>query len=213
MNFPKKQQLILFQEGSHNHVSLFLLPGSDEARKMTVRSGRKCSALLKRSDRIGCLAKMCLESSVWNSMSCFLTWKVKATPRRRLLFQLAPSMPRTDANAFGLLPTPQTQGLKICVNGKTVFWPTPQAGDSKNHMQHARGNPCLPLAVKLWPTPRAADGDKGIRTPEGMEKERQRRKNGVDLPTAANGRLNPAWVEWLMGYPEGWTDCEDSETP
>jgi hypothetical protein len=24
------------------------------------------------------------------------------------------------------------------------------------------------------------------------------------------GQLNPTWVEWLMGYPFGWTDCEDS---
>jgi hypothetical protein len=20
------------------------------------------------------------------------------------------------------------------------------------------------------------------------------------------GKLNPVWTEWLMGYPEGWTD-------
>ena len=25
----------------------------------------------------------------------------------------------------------------------------------------------------------------------------------------ATGQLNPTWVEWLMGYPEGWTDLED----
>jgi DNA (cytosine-5)-methyltransferase 1 len=23
------------------------------------------------------------------------------------------------------------------------------------------------------------------------------------------GRLNPTWVEWLMGFPLGWTDLED----
>jgi hypothetical protein len=23
------------------------------------------------------------------------------------------------------------------------------------------------------------------------------------------GQLNPMWVEWLMGYPVGWTDLED----
>ena len=28
-----------------------------------------------------------------------------------------------------------------------------------------------------------------------------------------SGSLNPEWVEWLMGYPEGWTDCEGLETP
>ena len=25
----------------------------------------------------------------------------------------------------------------------------------------------------------------------------------------ATGSLNPPWVEWLMGFPEGWTDLED----
>jgi DNA (cytosine-5)-methyltransferase 1 len=23
------------------------------------------------------------------------------------------------------------------------------------------------------------------------------------------GKLNPMWVEWLMGFPLGWTDLED----
>jgi len=27
------------------------------------------------------------------------------------------------------------------------------------------------------------------------------------------GKLNPEWVGWLMGFPIGWTDLEDSETP
>lgn len=36
----------------------------------------------------------------------------------------------------------------------------------------------------LWPTVRAADGDKGVRSMAGHAKERERRGNGVDLPTA-----------------------------
>ena len=27
------------------------------------------------------------------------------------------------------------------------------------------------------------------------------------------GQLNPTWVEWLMGFPLGWTDLSASETP
>jgi DNA-cytosine methyltransferase len=27
------------------------------------------------------------------------------------------------------------------------------------------------------------------------------------------GSLNPEWVEWLMGFPKGWTDLKPSETP
>ena len=28
-----------------------------------------------------------------------------------------------------------------------------------------------------------------------------------------DGIPNPTWIEWLAGFPEGWTDCEDLETP
>src|ERR1039458_8788287 len=88
-------------------ASHFPVPGSDEARRTTARSGRRCSALLKRQDPVGCLLKTCLESSAWNSTLCFLTWRAKATPRGRWLFQLAPSMPDTDETGCGyLLPTP-----------------------------------------------------------------------------------------------------------
>lgn len=29
----------------------------------------------------------------------------------------------------------------------------------------------------------------------------------------SRGELNPPWVEWLQGFPIGWTDLGDSETP
>ena len=32
------------------------------------------------------------------------------------------------------------------------------------------------------------------------------------LRTQVGGQLNPRWVEWLMGFPDGWTDLEDLET-
>jgi hypothetical protein len=40
-------------------------------------------------------------------------------------------------------------------------------------------------------------------------------KNGVTYATAqgmAGGPLNPAWLEWYMGFPEGWTESGHSAT-
>ena len=31
-------------------------------------------------------------------------------------------------------------------------------------------------------------------------------------PQGKTGQLNPEWVEWLMGYPIGWTELNASET-
>jgi hypothetical protein len=32
------------------------------------------------------------------------------------------------------------------------------------------------------------------------------------LATHAGGKLNPTWVEWLMGWPMEWTDLKPLET-
>jgi hypothetical protein len=96
-------------------VSLIASPGSEGAQQMTARSGRKCSALLMKPSRLGCLLKTCLESSAWNSTVCWLTWKPFTTPAGRLLFQLAPSMPITGEIESGLWPTPRSRDWK----GKT----------------------------------------------------------------------------------------------
>lgn len=103
------EQLTLFPGDSR--ASRSLLPGSETARMMTVTSGLKCSELLKNSGPLGCLAKMCLESSIWHSTRCFLTWKAKATKANALLFQLAVSMPHTNDSALPLYPTLLANGM------------------------------------------------------------------------------------------------------
>lgn len=32
-------------------------------------------------------------------------------------------------------------------------------------------------------------------------------RNTKPLNAVVGGPLNPPWVEWLMGWPIGWTDC------
>ena len=104
-------QLTLFQEDSP--VNRSPLPGSTEARMMTVTSGRKCSESYGKSGPLGSLVRMCLESSIWHSTRCYLTWKTKDTPSNRLLFRLAVSMPRTNGSECAFWPTPTT-GSSLC---------------------------------------------------------------------------------------------------
>lgn len=93
----------------------------------------------------------------------------------------------------------------------------------------------LSIAVQLWPTPNAskagndvtlrASGD-GRQTPNKLGwavAEQENSKNVLstsekqsDSPNGESTQpryLNPEWVEWLMGFPIGWTDLEGSETP
>ena len=68
-------------------------------------------------------------------------------------------------------------------------WPTPTAQDAKNDggpSQWERNSDPLNVAVKRWPT-----------------------LTSSPPPLEERGSLNPTWVEWLMGYPSGWTDLKD----
>lgn len=81
-------------------------PGSSEARLMTVTSGLKLFGSSRTSNLLGSLVKTCLALPSWASTKCHLIWKVSVTPSNRLIFRLAPSMPRTDGQGSGFLPTP-----------------------------------------------------------------------------------------------------------
>lgn len=54
----------------------------------------------------------------------------------------------------------------------------------------------------LLPTPTTQDA-------KNNGSESQKMRNTQPLNAAVGGSLNPEWVEWLMGFPIGWTDCED----
>jgi hypothetical protein len=68
---------------------------------MTVISGRKCCESYGRHARLGSLAKMLLESSIWHSRTYVLRWKIRAMKSNRLLFQLAPSKLSLDKILYG----------------------------------------------------------------------------------------------------------------
>ena len=98
-----------------------------------------------------------------------------------------------------------------------AMWPTPRAMDgqkgSRNltpggvrHVESGRGN--LAEHVQMFPTPTARD----YRPPGRSQFERTGSKAGECLPQQIGGALNPTWVEWLMGFPLGWTALEPSAT-
>jgi len=103
-----------------SRVNLSQAPDSKKPNPTPDTSGQKCLDLSKSVGRLGLLEKTLLESSNWAWTKYSLTWKTKATPQGRLIFQLARSAPRTSAKGSGLSHT---------------MWPTPtssQGGTVKN---------------------------------------------------------------------------------
>lgn len=101
------------------------------------------------------------------------------------------------------------------------YLPTPVArDDGKTPEAHLamkarmKGGPrkkitSLNVWVKMWPTPKATDF-KGAHSPGKNGSKGQYLCGAVG--TKAGGQLSPMWVEWLMGYPAGWTELEDWAT-
>ena len=263
------------------HVSRSQLQDGKKEKKMTATSGRTSLELLHAKDPLGAFSKTFMVTLPWVSTKCSLTWKVKATPQGRLLFQLAvkthpiaetdsgllhtptakanqmsPSMKERDKGSWGkeppLWPTPRVggeEGMETLAKRKGVrkamqhnltasveyhqdptLWPTPRVSDtegavvknvemnngsfSRVNKKGVRWGVKLKDAVhhmeKMWPTPTANEDAAG--TPKGKMQKMLGNHPEVRGKTPEewkSGQLNPTWVEWLMGYPGGWTDLKD----
>ena len=231
------EQLTLFQEDSH--ASHSVKPGSDEARKMTATSGLKCSELYEKSGPLGCLVRMCLESSIWHSTRCYLTWKRKVTKSNASIFQLAVSMPRTDDTESLFWPTPST-GAALC--GGTGNFKTLQrmaekgliTEEERRQLSQGNGGKTNPGLLewlmgyeqqftKLIPTPTATDykGGCASRFWTSTHTHTHTHGRGYDgllrsflelTPLGKIGQMNPEYLEWMLGLPRGWTELDASET-
>ena len=102
------------------------------------------------------------------------------------------------------------------------MWPTPRAIDgivrhSKKWMKKRideKRDVDLTTAVKMWPTPAAHEGRLGYQRRDTGKKGTQKSLTTIVIDSQGGrekttGQLNPQWVEWLMGYPIGWTDLKD----
>ena len=80
-------------------------------------------------------------------------------------------------------------------------WQTPVADDAVDRSLgkiNSRGEPKLSAQVKMWPTP-TAHCAKDCSSPSELT------RNTPNLAALVGGVLNPTWVEWLMGWPLGFT--------
>ena len=175
-------------------VNLSPLQVQEKEQMITATSGRTLSEQLEKSSPLGLLVKTLAESSQWYSPARRLKWvakplysqritrkqysqksssqkpsakilNVRDIPSNRLLFRLVPSERPTAETGCSLLPTVQTQGLKVCnEDGKTEFMnllPTPNAREADKYTKKYNPNSQMGTALTalamngLLPTPRA----------------------------------------------------------
>ena len=120
----------------------------------------------------------------------------------------------------------RTEMYRAAPTSQPTPWPTPgtdsfrsRSGERKDEM----GLDQLARRSANWSTPRASDGAKGgpnqafgaggqplpaqaAQTAIQVAMILGAMPSGSNAPTESSGALNPAWVCWLMGYPNGWLD-------
>ena len=128
------------------------------------------------------------------------------------------------------------RGRSAYYNGKKVqvglesavrMWPTPtsdacigivptQKMAERFRRKGSSGSFVEAMAARMWPTPSAEDNrDRGnLSTPSVQRRQSLGKQLMLSMVVDANsGALNPTWVEWLMGFPLGWTALDASATP
>ena len=160
--------------------------------------------------------------------------------RNGIAFPLLPLAHSTGETASGLLPTPTATRYGSTNNGsprdgRTQYrtrgtpslttmaarglWPTPTSRDWKDgsakSCRNVPVNALLGRAIHNWPTPtwRDSTNSRNATCVRYGENKGHAGTTLTDAVVPAGGALNPTWVEWLMGFPLGWTALEPSEMP
>jgi len=90
---------------------------------------------------------------------------------------------------------------------KGQTWPTPTKSDGLGGPGRAascQGGMNLRTAVQRFPTPTVNDSKNNNPPSQAL-------RNTPPLNVVVGGNMNPTWVEWLMGWPLGWTDLRPLE--
>jgi len=120
-------------------------------------------------------------------------------------YRLPPLVHRTCATESPLLPTPTASSYGS------------NAGGAGGRVGKVRLSLNAMASRNMWPTPTAWLGRRESQATGNAERywnpERSNELSDAVAASGVAGELNPTWVEWLMGFPLGWTALEPSETP
>lgn len=219
--------LTWYREGFHARTSVQQakargLPANDPA------CGQKWRGLLAKYDPASCswkTAQCLLLEDLEQSLEIWPRW---GSMRNEECFQRQALVLHTSESASGLWQTPVADDACNRAAGKwnsrgepklsaQVLWATPSATDGTRGGTITENMTGVSLAQMVktpmrWPTPTAVTDTGGAALCKwgGSGARAQLRK--MVTPQELNGALNPTWVEWLMGWPLGWTDLKPLET-
>ena len=197
-----------------------VLLDSEKDLRMPAIYGRKCAELLPNCGPLTCLGKMLLASSIWGSTKRYLTWQKRDTLFSHSYFRLVASAHGMSASELLssrlMFPTPLAcdRGTNKESRNLDVF--LSEAGIlRKRNKSGAIWSLKLSAAV-FYLTPAATEGFRSTLKPSAYRNSKPSSSLSAQMiylekPEADDMALNPDWVEWLMGFPLGWTDVSSGQ--
>jgi hypothetical protein len=192
-----EELLTLYRAGFH--VKTY--PAQEKARELTA-SDQECGEKWP-----GSFTKYDPDTLSWKTAQCSLlgglesfseTWPQWGLMRDGVCWEQRTLEQTIRGTESGLLPE---------------TWPTPRSCSAmastitSESAWNPKRNPNLETIVGrvMFPTPTCHNSKEGAYPAEFTRKT-------PTLATHAGGKLNPMWVEWLMGWPLAWTDLKPLET-
>ena len=199
LNGNEYPQLTLFAEDTP--ASRSVTPATETAQTTHGTSGHVSVTPFALFDPDSHCWRTCQATLVSDLDRYSQTWPRAGMTLNGTAYLQQPSAPRTSATEYSLSLHAQT-------------WPTPTAHMAKEGGHPAEGRRNTPTLTfqALWPTPTASSwGNEGSRNllQKNVEAGEITEAEKRQMSAGNGGKLNPKWVEWLMGFPTGWTDLED----
>lgn len=183
--------------------------------------GRKCSESFAKFDLVMCSWRIPHFLPGVESTEFSGTWPRWGMMQLGECWELMMSELPTSGSESGFLPTPvASSGSGNRSLGSSKFrpsliemarknmWPTPTVtGNNNRKGASKKSGDGLATAVRKYPTPTASMVTEG-----DLLQAHYHSSKRPEYKTVAGGPLNPNWVEWLMGWPLGWTDLRPLET-
>lgn len=154
-----------------------------------------------------------VSSVTYDPRSC--SWRTSQLSFGGGLVEFSGAWPRSGMMRNGTAsPRPPVAPLTDVIDSS--LWPTPVRSEARRGTprtnRYAQGGASLThdVAHGLLPTPTRTVARQSHRYMPG---NRTLKGALVEVQGEEPGPLNPVWLEWLMGFPPGWTDPKLSGTP
>lgn len=184
----------------------FSYAGKRGGKKITAISGKRCSELLAKSDRLGLSVRMLLESPLWSSPAGSLTWDVQPLCLKKIqtFTNTEPSLPSQSSEYAKTLKTwdipssrclfrlrlseRRTEGIE---SSSLPMLKTPSATDAIESLWKVKEHPI--------------SGNSGCLAQEVFNGFLLQRGLKYRFPVPESFRFSVRFVERMMGFPKGWT--------